>query len=124
VVVANRTHGNRAYSPLNEGLGKVLRYGAYAPEVIERLRWFRDTLGPRLGDAIRRAGGVDLRSLIAQALQMGDECHNRNRAATSLLIRMLAPHVASLDLVAAERERILAFMAGNGHFFLNLGMAA
>jgi hypothetical protein len=124
VVVENRAHGNRACSTLNEGLGKVLRYGAFAPEVLERLRWFRDGLGPALGEAIRRTGGVDLRLLVAQALQMGDECHNRNRAASALLIKTLAPHLAALDLPPAERSRILAFAAGNDHFFLNVGMAA
>jgi hypothetical protein len=123
-VIDNRAHGNRACSSLNEGLGKVLRYGAYAPEVLERLRWFRDTLGPALGEAVRRAGGIDVRAIIAQALQMGDECHNRNRAASALLIKALAPYLAALDLPGAERGRILAFAAGNEHFFLNVGMAA
>jgi hypothetical protein len=124
LVVENRHAGNRAYSTLNEGLGKVLRYGAYAPDVIDRLRWFRDVVGPALGEAVRRTGGVDLRALIAQAVQMGDECHNRNRAASALLIKALAPALAGLDLAAAERSRILAFAASNEHLFLNVGMAA
>jgi hypothetical protein len=123
-VVENRAAGNRAYSTINEGLGKVLRYGAYAPEVLDRLRWFRDGLGPALGEAIRRAGGVDIRALIGQAVQMGDECHNRNRAASALLIKALAPAIAALDAPAAERARILTFAGGNEHFFLNVGMAA
>lgn len=123
-VVENRAAGNRAYSTINEGLGKVLRYGAYAPEVLDRLRWFRDGLGPALGEAIRVAGGLDLRALIGQAVQMGDECHNRNRAASALLIKALAPAIAALDLPAAERARILTFAGGNEHFFLNVGMAA
>jgi Protein of unknown function (DUF1116) len=123
-VVENRAGGNRAYSTINEGLGKVLRYGAYAPEVLDRLRWFRDALGPALGEAIRRSGGVDLRALIGQAVQMGDECHNRNRAASALLIKALAPAVAALDLPAAARARMLSFAGGNEHFFLNVGMAA
>src|SRR3989442_3261757 len=123
-VVENRAAGNRAYATLNEGLGKVLRYGAYAPEVIDRLRWFRDVLGPVLGEAIRRTGGVDVRALIAQALQMGDECHNRNRAASALLIKALAPHLASLDLPPPERARILAFAAGNDPLFPNLCLPA
>jgi hypothetical protein len=123
-VVENRAAGNRAYSTLNEGLGKVLRYGAFSDEVLDRLHWFRAVLGPALGEAVRRAGGLDVRATIAQALQMGDECHNRNRAASALLIKALAPHVAALGLPAAERERILAFAGGNEHFFLNLGMAA
>jgi Protein of unknown function (DUF1116) len=124
MVVENRAGGNRSYATLNEGLGKALRYGANAPDVIDRLRWFEAVLGPALGEVLRRMGGVDIRGLIAQAVQMGDECHNRNRAASALLIKALAPHVAALDLAPAERERILAFAAGNDHFFLNVGMAA
>ena len=124
LVVENRTAGTRAFSTLNEGLGKVLRYGAYASDVIDRLRWFRDVVGPALGDAIRRTGGVDLRALIGQAVQMGDECHNRNRAASALLIKALAPEIAGLDLPGKERSRILAFAASNDHLFLNVGMAA
>lgn len=123
-VVEDRVGGGRAFSNLNEGLGKVLRYGAFAPEVLERLRWFRDVLGPALGAAVRASGGIDLRALIGQALQMGDECHNRNRAASALLVKALAPHVAALDLPAAERARLLTFAGGNEHFFLNVGMAA
>src|SRR5215813_7751205 len=123
-VVENRAEGNCAYATLNEGLGKVLRYGAHAPEVLERLGWFRDVLGPALGEALRRLGGVDLRALIGQAVQMGDECHNRNRAASALLIKALAPEVAALELPAKERSRVLAFAASNEHLFLNVGMAA
>src|SRR6266581_2012697 len=124
LVVENRAAGNRAYSTLNEGLGKVLRYGAYAPDVIDRLRWFRDVVGPALGEAIRGTGGVDLRALIGQAVQMGDECHNRNRAASALLIKALAPAIAALDVPAAARARMLTFAGGNEHFFLNVSMAA
>src|SRR4030081_669157 len=124
--VENRASGNRAYSILNEGLGRVLRYGGLGPDVLERLDWMRRVLGPALGEAVRSMpDGVDLRSLIAQALHMGDECHNRNRAASALLIKALAPHIAALDaLDASERRRVLEFAAGNEHFFLNVGMAA
>jgi hypothetical protein len=125
-VVENRTAGNRAYSNLNEGLGRVLRYGAYGDDVLERLRWMRDVLGPALGEALRRMpAGIDVRALIAQAIHMGDECHNRNRAASALLIKALAPEIAALDHVSSiDRARVLAFAAGNEHFFLNVGMAA
>ncbi len=124
-VVENRAAGNLAFSTLNEGLGKVLRYGANSEEVLERLRWMRDVLGPTLGEAVRRLPeGVDIRAIIAQALHMGDECHNRNRAASALLIKAVAPLVAGLDLSAADRARVLEFAAGNEHFFLNVGMAA
>jgi hypothetical protein len=125
LIVENRANGNRSYSILNEGLGRVLRYGGLGPDVLERLDWMRRVLGPALGEVLRSMpDGIDLRSLIAQALHMGDECHNRNRAASSLLIKALAPRIAGLSLDAAERERILDFAAGNEHFFLNVGMAA
>jgi hypothetical protein len=126
LVVENRATGNRAYSILNEGLGRVLRYGGLGPDVLERLDWMRRVLGPALGQALRTIPeGIDLRALIAQALHMGDECHNRNRAASALLIKALAPQIAALDsLDATERRRVLEFAAGNEHFFLNVGMAA
>jgi hypothetical protein len=124
--VEDTEYGGRAYCSLNEGLGRVLRYGAYAPEVIERLRWMADVLGPVLRTAVRRRaardGPLDLRAMIAQALQMGDELHNRNRAATSLFIREIAGDVVEAA-DGREAAGVLRFMAGNDHFFLNLGMA-
>ncbi len=123
-VVENRATGNRAYSSLNEGLGRVLRYGANGPDVIDRLRWMRDSLGPALGRAVQRCGGIDVRGLIGQAVQMGDECHNRNRAASALLLKALAPHLAATMPVDGDLERIFGFVGGNEHFFLNVGMAA
>ena len=123
-VVENRAYGTRGHATINEGLGKVLRYGAHSADVLERLRWMEEALGPALGRALREAGGLDVRALIAQAVQMGDECHNRNRAASALLLKALAPHVAALDRPAAERARLLAVPGANDHFFLNVAMAA
>jgi len=123
-IVENVYAGNRAYCTLNEGLGKVLRYGAYGAEVVERLNWMRDLLAPILGAALAAHGPIDLRSLLAQALQMGDEGHNRNRAGTSLLIRELAPHLVRLDRSSSEIARVLEFLHSNDHFFLNLTMPA
>lgn len=114
--------GTRTYCTLNEGLGKVLRYGAFAPEVMERLRFMRDELAPVLAAALALRGPVDLRTLMAQALQMGDEGHNRNRAATSLLFRELAPAVVRATEDREKAARVLSFVNGNDHFFLNLSM--
>jgi Protein of unknown function (DUF1116) len=123
VVVENTAAGNRAFATLNEGLGKVLRFGAYDDSVIERLRWFASTLGPALATVLERGGPIDLRAITAQALQMGDEGHNRNVAATSLLTRTIAPTVAAaLDRDSAAA--LFTFLRGNDHFFLNLSMAA
>lgn len=124
VVVRNRAAGNLAFSTLNEGLGKVLRYGAYDASVLERLRWMHDWLAPPLTAAIREAGGFDLRALMAQALQMGDECHNRNKAATSLFFRGLAPHLLRLPMTLKHLTGVADFLSANDVFFLNLAMAA
>ncbi|MFI7614808.1 DUF1116 domain-containing protein [Nonomuraea terrae] len=120
--VNDAEHGGTAYCSLNEGLGKVLRYGAYGPQVLERLRWMDEVLGPALAAALERTGPIDLRALMAQALQMGDELHNRNRAATSLLLRVLAP--ALVETASEHAASVLRFIDGNDHFFLNAGMAA
>ena len=121
-VMENKTFGNRAYCTLNEGLGKVLRYGAFSEEVIARLRWMAEDLAPALKKALVRHGPIDMKSLIAQALQMGDEGHNRNRAGTSLFIREIAPDLVMLDESREKIARILTFIHGNDHFFLNLTM--
>ncbi|WP_304223175.1 DUF1116 domain-containing protein [Gracilinema caldarium] len=121
-IIENETYGNRAYATLNEGLGKVLRYGAYSQEVLDRLRWMEGELAPILQKAIEKHGPVDMRSLIVQALQMGDEGHNRNRAGTSLVIRELAPYLVMLDEPKEALSRVLTFMHQNDHFFLNLTM--
>jgi len=123
-IVENETFGNRAYCTLNEGLGKVLRYGAYSKEVIERLDWMREELASILAQAIEAHGPIDLKSLITQALQMGDEGHNRNRAGTSLFIREIAPFLVELNIKREKLRKILEFLNGNDHFFLNLTMPA
>jgi hypothetical protein len=123
-VLEDAEHGGRAYCTLNEGLGKVLRYGAYSPQVIARLEWLERVLGPLLSTTLRRRGPVDVRNIISQALQMGDECHNRNRAATSLLLREMTPDLLEVE---ARREDVVdafRFINGNDHFFLNLSMPA
>lgn len=123
-IVENVTFGNRAYCTLNEGLGKVLRYGAYNQEVIDRLIWMRDVLAPLFGRVLEHHGPIDLRSLIAQALQMGDEGHNRNRAGTSLLIREIASDLVRLDVARDRIAHVFDFLNSNDHFFLNLTMPA
>jgi hypothetical protein len=123
-VLENRTYGNRAFCTLNEGLGKVLRYGAFSDEVIEKLKWIASDLAPVLRQALKLHGEIDMKSIISQALQMGDEGHNRNRAGTSLFIRELAPHLVMLDEPGEKISRILSFIHGNDHFFLNLSMPA
>jgi hypothetical protein len=123
-VVENRRHGNRAFATINEGLGRVLRFGANNGSVIERLHWLAAEAGPVLGAAIRGSGGIDLRAIMTKALAMGDEMHQRNVAASCLLIRALMPHLARDASDTAMLARVADFLAANDQFFLNLAMAA
>ncbi len=123
-IVENTAFGNKAYCTLNEGLGKVLRYGAYSDEVIDRLNWIEKTLAPVLEETITLSGPIDLQTMIAQVIQMGDEGHNRNKAGTSLLIRELAPFLVQTSFDNQEKSDVLRFIHGNDHFFLNLTMPA
>jgi Protein of unknown function (DUF1116) len=120
--------GRTSYSTLNEGLGKVLRYGAFGKEITERLLWMELVLGPCLAAALRRHGPVDVASLVASMVAMGDEGHNRNRAGTSLLVRALAPDmvrtIESGQRRAEDVAEVLAFVDSNDHFLLNVVMAA
>lgn len=132
-VLEDPATGRRTYCSLNEGLGKVLRYGAYGPEVLARLRWMSEVLGPLLQAAVRAqasagADPVDVTGILTQMLQMGDEAHNRNRAGTLMLLRDLSPAmVSAIDgrgFDGADVAAALRFIGGNDHFFLNLAMPA
>ena len=122
-VVENRTDGNRAYCTMNEGIGKVLRFGAYSEEVINRLRWMRDILGPTLGRAIRELGGIDVNPLMAKALAMGDEFHQRNIAASLSFLKEVAPTITKLDMNEKDRYDVIRFLSDTDQFFLNIMMA-
>jgi hypothetical protein len=113
-----------AWCSLNEGLGKVLRYGAYSHEVIERLRWMTDILGPMLQTAVRRRGRIDIKAILAQMVQMGDEGHNRNRAGTLMLLRDLLPDLIDSGAPSPQVADAVRFVSANDHFFLNLAMPA
>ncbi len=123
-IVENRAFGNRAYSTLNEGYGKVLRYGAYSDDVLQRLRWLRDVCAPLLGKALERAGGLDMKNLIAQQIQMGDEGHNRNKAGSALMARLLAPHLARTSTRSDDLAAVLTYLADNDLAVLNPVMAS
>ncbi|MDT4946715.1 MAG: hypothetical protein QOH14_3448 [Pseudonocardiales bacterium] len=123
-VLEDPTTGRRAYCSLNEGLGKVLRYGAYSAEVIERLRWMSAVLGPVLQAAVRANGPVDVTAILAQMVQMGDEAHNRNRAGTLMLLRELTPAMVESGFPTTDVAEVARFVGGNDHFFLNLAMPA
>jgi len=125
IVVENKTGGNKSYSAFNsEGRGRPFSFGAYGEDTQEMLRFLRDTVAPALGRAVRASGGIDLKAIIAKALQMGDDCHNRLVAATSLLWRELAPVMASIQVSYEDMTEIGKLLNDNDWFFLNYSMAA
>ena len=127
-ILENKAFGNKAYVNMNEGLGQVLRMGAFSEEVITRLKWMESVLYPCLDAGIKRAvevsGGIDIKHIIAQGLHMGDEMHNRNKAGTSLLLRALVPYMVETVNDSAKLAETIRFIDKNDHFFLNIAMAA
>ncbi|MBE0529285.1 MAG: DUF1116 domain-containing protein [Rhodospirillales bacterium] len=121
-VIRNDKFGIETYANLYEGIGKVLRHGANDQAVIDRLRWMHDEMAPVLTEAVRRSGGIDIKSLVAEALQMGDEMHNRNRACSSRFILALVPHMVAIG--KGDMEKIITFMDSSSHICLNSVMAS
>jgi hypothetical protein len=123
LVVENQKTGNKSYCTINEGLGKVMRFGGNDVEVLNRLAWIRDVLGPVLGKALRDVGGIQLKPLIARGLSMGDEMHQRNVACSGLVLRAIAAAIAKTNDDTGETSEALAFISANDQFHLNIAMA-
>ncbi|MTV19327.1 DUF1116 domain-containing protein [Staphylococcus delphini] len=125
LVVVNKENGNEAYCQMNEGIGAVLRFGAYNTQVIERLEWMRDVLGPVLSKALKTfEEGLNVNVLIAKAIAMGDEFHQRNIAASLAFLKEVSPAITELENVSsAEKTEVIQFLADTDQFFLNIAMA-
>ncbi len=123
-IIENETHGNKAFSNLNEGYGKVLRYGAFDDEVQNRLRWMEELMAPILKEAIKECGGIDIKALLSEALHMGDEGHNRNKAGSILFLKALAPNIAKISKDSKVTAEILQAIGDNALAVLNPVMAA
>ena len=123
-VVENETHGNVAYSNMNEGYGKVLRYGAYSQEVLDKLHWLNGSFAEIVNQALAKLGGLDIRAMLAESLHMGDEGHNRNKAGSILYAAKLAPAIATANATDEDKSKVIAFLGENALSFLNPVMAA
>jgi hypothetical protein len=123
-ILENKTHGNTSYSNLNEGYGKVLRYGAYSEEVIKKLGWMEEVMAPLLKEAIESSDGIDIRALLAESLHMGDEGHNRNKAGSIMFTAKLAPLITRVARDNQAASEVLAFLGENALSVLNPVMAA
>lgn len=124
LVVENRSEGNEAYCTMNEGIGKVLRFGAYSEEVINRLTWMKNVLGPTISAALKLIdGGLNLNVMIAKAITMGDEFHQRNIAASLIFLKEISPYIVQVDMNENDRKDVIQFLADTDQFFLNIAMA-
>lgn len=130
IQVRDATHGNVAYTNINEGIGRCLRFGANGPDVLQKLKWFEAVLAPVLQAAVRhnldKTGGIDLKAIQSQALLMGDEVHSRNAASTALFFMALAVPLAAEHngLSQDQIHQSLDFVAKTSQFFLNYSMAS
>jgi hypothetical protein len=122
-IMKNVTYGNLSFSNVNEGPGKALRFGAYGEDVIKRLHWMRESMYPVLKQAIEMSGGIDFRAIAIQALQMGDDNHNRHKASTSLFMRELTKYLIMVDSPKEEVYRVAEHIEKIDMFNVNLVMA-
>lgn len=121
-VVEERMTGAKAFAPLNEGLGRVLRYGASGEDVTQKLLWMKDVLGPVLDAVLISMDGIPAYEIMSEALHMGDECHNRQKASTNLFLKKIAP--ALVDQGGQSAREVAEFIGRTDVFFLNVAMAA
>jgi hypothetical protein len=124
LVVQNRRNCAKAYAAINEGRGRALRYGSNIPETLDRLAWLESEFAAVLGAAVRALGGIDLFAILEQSLHMGDEGHSRQKAASSLLLGLLAPAIVDTGFAPSVISKALRFLAANDFFFLPMAMAA
>lgn len=125
LVVENKIDGKQSFCTMNEGIGKVLRFGAYGEDVINRLHWMKNVLGPSLSKALKKIdGGLNLNVIMAKAITMGDEFHQRNIAASALFYKEIVPYLLKSDIESVYLEDVIKFLGDTDQFFLNIAMAA
>lgn len=125
LVVENRSDGNEAFCTLNEGIGAVLRFGAYSDEVINRLKWMKDILGPTIAKALKLTeDGLNVNVMIAKGITMGDEFHQRNIATSLIFLKEITPYILKVEMDDKDRQDVVQFLADTDQFFLNIMMAA
>jgi hypothetical protein len=118
-VVENAEFGNRAFCNLHEGRGKILRFGGFSPEVLRRLRWMNDILGPNLKKSLKKKP-LDLKVITSRGLLMGDEFHQRFNASSLLFLRDVMESLLDLE----DGRECVKFIAEREQYFLNLAMPA
>ncbi|MHA1331639.1 MAG: DUF1116 domain-containing protein [Candidatus Hodarchaeales archaeon] len=121
-VLEDPTTKKKAYCTINEGRGKVLRFGGWGEDVLKRLIWMKETLAPTLKKAINHSKGIDIKAIISESLHMGDEAHNRNRSGTYLFMSEITPHLLDTSDTDITKEVFLFLKENADIFHLNLSM--
>jgi uncharacterized protein DUF1116 len=120
-VVENQTYGNRTYCRVAEWLNQ---FGDFSPDAVEVLNRWAYVFAPALREGLRHAGGLKLKPIIAKALEMGDELHNRPVAGSSLVANALAPHLVQAGIEPEKLIPTLYYTANNEFLALPISMAA
>lgn len=120
-VVENRAFGNRAFCRQVEGRQQ---FGDFSPDGLSGLFRWRDEWAPAIRAGVRQMGGLPLKPIIARALQMGDELHNRQTAASSLFANAMPVPMVEAGVPKQQLLNTLRYLAGHELFFLGLSMAA
>jgi len=120
-VVENQAGKNRAFCRQIE---KNQQFGDYSSEAIQNLINFQEIWAPSLSAALKQMGGLQLKPLITRALQMGDELHNRQTAASSLFANALTIPLFKSGLPQEKILPTLGYLINHEMFFLGLSMAA
>jgi hypothetical protein len=118
-VVENPTYGNRAFCNLHEGRGKILRFGGWDEQILERLHWMNDVLAPALKKVVSKSP-VDLKVIVSKGLMMGDEFHERYDASSLLFLRAILDGL----LDQPDGKEVIKFIAEREQYYLNLAMPA
>ena len=124
-VVRDEASGKEGYSQLFQGpRGQLQNRDDYRKAAIEQWRWIETVLGPALQAAIRERGGLDIRNLTAKALQMGDECHNRNSAGSALVLLAMMPSLIRSCSETTVLKECIEYLTSADQFSLCISMAA
>ena len=120
LVVKDRSNGKTCYARFVENR---VQFGLFDQESVKVLRYWSEKLSPPLGKAIRKSKGIDLKPMMARALHMGDELHNRPAAGTLLFASTILPHLLK---VCSPNEvlEVTKYLSENDIFFLCMSMAA
>ena len=121
LVVKNKKYGNICFGRFVEN---KVQFGVFDKDAIQTLKFWSETLAPAIGKALRKTKGIDLKGIMARALHMGDELHNRPAAGTLLFASIIAPYLINVVDNKQELLAVTKYLAENEIFFLCMSMAA